>query len=414
MPCSILSSTRLSLETLEDREVPAIMFALTNSQRLQTFDTSNPSILLGSTPIHGLASPGERLTDIDVRAANGGLYGRSDQGRVYLIDPTTGLSTQVGGAIAGASVGMAFDPTKDQLRAVNYSGGNIALNASTGAIAALGAAPTYVFGDVFQGTLARLSGLAFTNNGPLTLTTQLFGIDHTHDTLVRGIGDPNTGQMLTVGGLGVDITSNVGFDINPIGNVGFISIQPAGSPNSLFGQIDLNSGALSLFGTVGTSAPLLLDVAVADAFGTLGTGSAQPFLTTGTLFPTSGFFVPGQSNTSNTTGSSNQNSVPLTGDVLPSLSGFPNTSTFFPTTGTFFAPTSFVNSTGTFGSGSIFSNGLAQPLGPGIVGTPVNTFNSPLAPGIQATPTTFSSPFVSVPGVSSMDSFNNFDTFNGF
>jgi len=252
----------LRLECLEAREVPTALFALTNSQRLLTFDSANPSALLGAVSVSGLAI-GEKLTDIDVRSANGVLYGRSDQGRLYAIDSATGAAAQVGGVMAtGASVGMDFDPATDQLRVANFSGHNIAVligvNSSHGTVIA-GGSLSYANGED-RGPTPRLSGLAFADGAS---STRVFGIDHISDTLAVGMGDPNGGQFSTVGSLGVDTTNRVGFDIDYSLGAGFITVQPTNTSNSHFGEVNLNTGAVTLAGPVGSSAPLILDIAVA-------------------------------------------------------------------------------------------------------------------------------------------------------
>jgi len=347
--------TSLRLECLEAREVPAVLYGLTNSQRLLAFDSSNPSISLGSVAISGLSTPGEKLTDIDVRVG-GGLYGRSDRGLIYFINPQTGSAAQVGGFVAGgASVGIDFDPTRDQLRVVNFSGGNVAVNPTFGSIAAVGAPLRYTGGDIFQGDIPHLSSLAFTNSVPFAFTTQLYGIDHITDTLAVGIGDPNLGQFGTVGFLGVDVTNRVGFDIDSFLNIAYVTVQPVGTSSSLFGSINLTTGALSLTGPVGPAAPLILDIASAQGLA-VPTPSAptQPFPNTNPLFPpTSPLSPPAPAPTPlqpfPTTGTF------FPGPMVPTSTPFPMTGTLFPTfvqplgSGTFGPSIPFGSTTSIFG-----------------------------------------------------------------
>ncbi len=340
MSRTIGSRTSLRLECLEAREVPALMYAITNSQRLVAFDSTNPTISLGSVAISGMAAAGEKITDIDVRVG-GGLYGRSDHGLIYLINPQTGSSTQIGGFVAGgASIGMDFDPTQDQLRVVNFSGGNVAVNPSFGSIAAFGTPLRYGVGDLFQGATPHLSGLAFTNSIPFALTTQLFGIDHITNSLAVGLGDPNAGQFATVGFLGLDITNRAGFDIDPFLNVGYVALQTVGSTSSVFGQINLATGALGLLSPV-TSGALVLDIAVSQ-----GLGLPQPtqlIPATNSPFPSLNPFSPP---------TPPPQVFPTTGSLFPDLTP---TSTPFPMTGELFP-------------------GLVQPLGPGSFGSSPTTF----------------------------------------
>jgi len=333
-----------------------VLYGLTNSQRLLAFDSSNPSISLGSVAISGLSTPGEKLTDIDVRVG-GGLYGRSDRGLIYFINPQTGSAAQVGGfAAGGASVGIDFDPTRDQLRVVNFSGGNVAVNPTFGSIATVGAPLIYTGGDIFQGNTPHLSSLAFTNSVPFALTTQLYGIDHITDTLAVGIDDPNFGQFATVGFLGVDVTNRVGFDIDSFLNIAYVTVQRVGTSSSLFGSINLATGALSLTGPVGPTAPLILDIASAQGLA-IPTPSAptQPFPNMNPLFPPTSPLTP-------------------TSPLSPPTPA-PTPLQPFPTTGTFFPGPMIPSSTPFPMTGTLFSP-LVQPLAPGIFG-PSIPFGSP-------------------------------------
>src|SRR4051812_15992410 len=102
---------RLACEALEAREVPATIYALTQSQRLQAFDSSNPAVLLGAVSLRGAVDAGEKITDIDVRPVTGQLYGRSDHARIYVIDVPTGVMVPLPGQFAvGAVAPIDFDP----------------------------------------------------------------------------------------------------------------------------------------------------------------------------------------------------------------------------------------------------------------------------------------------------------------
>jgi len=253
--------SRLSFEPLEDRDAPAVLFALTNSQRLQTIDTANPGVLLGSVSLHGMVDPGERITDIDIRPGNGWLYGRSDHGRIYTIDAGTGAVTPVGGPVAfGARVATAFNPLTDQLLFDTFSGGSTAINPNDGSVASVGAS-SFLGGDVFQGLTPRLSALAFANTGPLA--TQAFGIDPATDTLVTATGTPALGQFRTVGSLGIDVSNVTGFTIDPVTGAAFATFQPAGGTASYLSFVNLATGAATVLGPVGPSGPMILSIAAA-------------------------------------------------------------------------------------------------------------------------------------------------------
>jgi hypothetical protein len=404
------STASLNLEVLDDRINPVALFALTYSQRLMTFDSSNPNVVLRGVTLTGMQSPGEQITDIDVRPANNVLYGRSNLGRLYIIDPTTGFMALTSGPVApGASVGLGFDPTTDLLREVNFSGGNLGINVSTGTRAVTGAPLRYQLGDRFQGEIPRLSSLSFTNSIPLALTTQAFAIDSVRNTLAVGVGDPNAGQFATVGFLNYDVTNRTGLAIDPTLRTAYVTFQVAGQPNSLFGQVNLATGAATLTSTIGPFAPLVLDLAVAPVgSGTPTfpnptippTGPGVPTTPTTTPFPTTGPTFPFPTTPFPTTGPTIP--FPTTGTTtVPTgpIAGFPSGGTTFvptgpiagfPTGGTTFFPPTF-GGTGTFfpttGTGTFFPTGTmipTSPLGPGTT--------SPLFPGAFGPTTTLVSP----------------------
>src|SRR5207244_4762954 len=71
---------------------------------------------------------------------------------------------------------------------------------------------------------------------------------------------PNTGQLFTVGPLGVDTTELVGFDIAPGGNAAFASLTLPGASSSQLYIVNLTTGAATLVRTIGGDA-LIRDLA---------------------------------------------------------------------------------------------------------------------------------------------------------
>jgi hypothetical protein len=329
------SSSVLQCESLEAREVPATIFAVNSAGRLLTFDSNNPSVLLAGVSITGLATAGERITEIDVRPGNGLLYGRSNFDRLYTINPLTGTTSPIGGVVgtAAAHVGMDFDPVADSLRVVSNARENLSLDPDTGGVASFGVPLSYRAGDIAQGLAPRVTALAATNSIPFALTTTIYGIDHARNTLVRFAGLPDAGRLATVGSLGFDVTALVGFDIEPGSSLAFATVRVPGSASSLFCQINLQTGAATIVGSVGNGR-LISDVAV----------------TRGGSFVFGSVFVP----PTPTIQPSTQTTVPtspltptLTQPLAPTLTQPLAPGTVAPTFGTTFGGSSF-----TFGSTS--------------------------------------------------------------
>jgi Domain of unknown function (DUF4394) len=256
-------AARLQVEQLEGREVPATIFAVNAAGRLLTFDSSNPGTLESGVTITGLVTPGEHITDIDVRPGTDGLYGRSNLGRLYLINPLSGFATPVGDVVTtnAPNVGIDFDPLTNQLNVVSNLGENLSLNPTDGSVASMGTQLSYLPGDAAQGQPPRITGLAFTNSVPLAASSTLFGIDQLRNTLVEFVGSPSNGQLLTIGSLGFDVKAGIGFDIDPASNIAYATLQLPGFAFSEFATINLSTGAATLLGPVGPDR-LIDDIAV--------------------------------------------------------------------------------------------------------------------------------------------------------
>jgi hypothetical protein len=295
MTCTAKTS-RLHLESLEDREVPAILFGVTTTNQLVAFDSANPSVLLSSFPIQGFFATGEVITDIDVRPGTGALYGRSNFDRLFLINPQNPLALPVGNPVPVSAqyVGFDFDPRNDNIRVLSNQGENLVLNSVNGSLVTVGASLSYAAGDLFQGIQPRITGEAYLNSVPGATTTGIFMIDHARNTLVRPASGTtmNEGLLATVGGLGIDVGPRVGFDIAPTTNTSFASFQFGGQGISRLFTLNLGTGRATLLGRVGGGL-VLNDIAV-DLRGTSGFTSAAGF---GALPPPQGLFSASFSST---------------------------------------------------------------------------------------------------------------------
>src|SRR5262249_29168718 len=125
-----------SVESLEDRHLLSTVFALTPSNGLFAFDTTNPAALTAPTPISGLPR-GETLQAIDFRPATGQplALGSANGGRLYALDPATAAATAIGPPFAVPLTGTAFgfdvDPVADVVRVTGNDGQNLRLNPDT-------------------------------------------------------------------------------------------------------------------------------------------------------------------------------------------------------------------------------------------------------------------------------------------
>lgn len=235
-----------------------IAYGVTNRGRLISFDTNNPMSILTGMSITGLAG-NEVIDGLDMRPNDGMLYGLGSQNNLYRINRMTGAATLVGAlntALNGSSFGFDFNPTGPvALRVVSDTNSNYRLPTP----AANGNVLTdtnlaYVSGDAKFGMDPNVVHVAYTNNFLGATSTVLYGIDATHDTLVR-FDAPNAGTLRTVGVLGMggdaDINSIGGFDISGLTGMAFAVTQNSSRSSSTLWGINLMTGAGTNLGTIG-------------------------------------------------------------------------------------------------------------------------------------------------------------------
>jgi hypothetical protein len=224
-------------------------YAVTSGGSLVRFDVTTPGTLNTSTPITGLVG-GDTIVALDFRPATGQLFGLGSQSRLYVINTTTAVATQVGAdgafALNGTAFGFDFNPTVDLIRVVSDTEHNLRLNPN-GTLTATDTPLAYAPGDTGQGLNPRIVGSAYTNNLNGALQTVLYGIDVDRDVLVIQ-SPPNSGTLTTVGGLNFDASAVLGFDIVSAGglNIAYAVLQ-TGAVSGLY-RIDLATGAATILG----------------------------------------------------------------------------------------------------------------------------------------------------------------------
>src|SRR5262245_16033567 len=252
----------------------ATMFAVTDRNTLLNFNQGKPSMINSTRFITGL-SQGESVVGIDFRPANGQLYALTTANRLYTINPSNGAATPVSATpltspLSGQSFGFDFNPTVDRIRLVSNAGQDLRLNPNNAAVAGVDGTLAFAAGDPNAGQTPNVVGSAYTNNFAGSTSTTLYGIDSNRDALVTQgtaagvtpVVSPNTGQLFTVGALGVDTNDIVGFDISPVTNAAFASLTPPGSRTSNLYTINLKTGAATLAGPIG-GGRLIRDIAYA-------------------------------------------------------------------------------------------------------------------------------------------------------
>ena len=252
-----------------------LVYALTANNALISFNASTPNTVISNTAITGLPQ-GENLVGIDFRPRTNQLFALSSASRIYTLNLTTGAATAVGTtaftpALAGTSFGFDFNPVPDRIRVTSDTDQNLRLNPDTGAVAATDTVLSFMTGDANAAANPNIVGAAYTNSFAGPTSTTLYGIDSNLDILVRqgsvgGAPDsPNNGKLNTVGTLGIDTTDQVGFDIVAPNDVAYASLTSAGASGSSLYSINLNTGAATLVGAIGSS-QIIRDIAIPATF----------------------------------------------------------------------------------------------------------------------------------------------------
>jgi hypothetical protein len=207
-------------------------YGITTSGALLTFDTDMPDVVQTTTLI-GL-QPGEQILAIDFRAIDRRLYGLSNQGRMYRIEPVNGEANWLGGligiALEGVEFAMDWDPVNDNFRVISNTGQNFRLtHLSGGLVIDSDANNPGIQPDTPFSPFVDIRAVAFMNNYAGASSARLFLIAGQGNRL-RFTDTPNAGTSTDIGPLGVNITSDVAFDITGPTHIGFMVIpQGAGS-----------------------------------------------------------------------------------------------------------------------------------------------------------------------------------------
>ncbi|MBV7542387.1 DUF4394 domain-containing protein [Acidovorax sp. sic0104] len=255
-----------------------LVVAVTAAHELITFNAGDPGRVLERRPVTGLPE-GERLVGIDFRVARGVLYALAQSGRLYTLDIPSGALRPVGAAAAvvplkGRVFGFDFNPAADRIRVVSNTGLNLRLHPDTGAVvdgdaAADGVQPDpwlrYAASDVNAGRTPDIAGAAYTYNTQDSKITTNYAIDRALGVLVMQgslegttpVVSPNTGQLRTVGPLGLGPLADVSFDIADVGNAALAAVRTATDLQTRLVLVDLKTGAARLLGRVGEGAPLV-------------------------------------------------------------------------------------------------------------------------------------------------------------
>ncbi len=229
---------------------------LLDGKSLAMVDTAKRKVT-GTVKVDGGAS----LVGIDVRPADGKLYGLTPSGTIVTIDPKTGkwekaseLSEKLP---AGASVVVDFNPVADRLRVMASDGTNLRVNVADGK-AIVDGRLKYAETDAAKGTTPKVTAAAYTDSVAGTRTTALYDIEALKAALVKQ-APPNDGVLVTVGPLGMKLGSSIAFDILADGKGGNAAWLLS---DGVMHQVDLATGKARSVGAIEGLKGKVVDLAI--------------------------------------------------------------------------------------------------------------------------------------------------------
>src|SRR5882757_682310 len=200
------------------------------------------------------------LVGIDVRPADGMLYGVTGDGNIVTIDFKSGQATAKSklseGLKPGVTVTVDFNPVADRLRVMGSDGTSLRVNVDDGK-ATVDGSHKYKDGDANAGKTPNVVAGAYTNSWKGTQATALYNIDAATGALVTQ-APPNDGILNTVGSLGMVINGPVAFNIvasQPDKNDAWLA-----TGGSLY-SVDLKTGKATMAGEIEGLSGTLSDIA---------------------------------------------------------------------------------------------------------------------------------------------------------
>lgn len=216
--------------------------------------------VMRTVALHG----GAKLVGIDVRPADGKLYGLTADGTVVTIDHRSGKwekKSQLSEKLpAGATFTVDFNPAADRMRVIASDGTSLRINVEDGKTIVDGRL-RYADADAAKGKTPKVTAGAYVNSFAGTKETTLYDIDTDAGTLVRQ-APPNDGILNTIGTLGVKLRGPVAFDIQSDGKGGNAAWMLTAS--TLY-AVDLGSGATRMVAKIAGLKGRATDFAVLPA-----------------------------------------------------------------------------------------------------------------------------------------------------
>ena len=189
----------------------AMVVGLKDGKSLVWIDTDKKAVT-GTVKLDGGAS----LVGMDVRPADGKLYGLTAAGDIVTIDPKTGkwekkstLSEKL--PVNATSITVDFNPVADRMRILTSTGTSLRVNVDDGK-ATVDGSLKYAETDSNKGKVPNVVAGGYSNSCAGTKETALYDIDMASMSLMRQ-APPNDGILVTIGKLSEPVKGPVAFDV---------------------------------------------------------------------------------------------------------------------------------------------------------------------------------------------------------
>jgi hypothetical protein len=231
--------------------------ALVGDETIAVVDTAQKKV----TKTWKVSGASGKLVGIDVRPADGMLYGVTADGVIWTIDSSSGKATQkskLDMPLPSGAITVDFNPAADRLRIIGSDGTNLRINVDDGKVTKDGDLK-FAESDAHKGKTPKIVAGAYTNSVKGTKETTLYDIDATGAVLRQA--PPNDGVLNTIGTLGMS-GDGAAFDIvadGQGGNTGWLMAK-----DTLY-RVDLTSGKGAEVAKIAGVSGTVRDIAVMPA-----------------------------------------------------------------------------------------------------------------------------------------------------
>jgi hypothetical protein len=234
----------------------ATLLGLTADNKLVRIDTTT---MTASAPM--AISGADGVAGIDVRPADGKLWGLTSAGQLVVIDHKTAKATPGSMLSEKTALGprpvVDFNPAADRLRVIGANGASLRINVDNGATT-VDKPLNYDAADSNAAKKPMVAAGAYTNSAKGAKSTELFHVDAGTAVLVIQ-NPPNDGVLKTRGAVGVPNLADAVMDIDNEAegkNTAYLIAD-----GTLF-TIDLATGKATQVGAVKGMSGKLVDIAV--------------------------------------------------------------------------------------------------------------------------------------------------------